>query len=69
MTQADEDDPLKDKYGDAQLVQSQQQTDRIWSSITACSTDKEGDVVGSHCCALMPPGTRIQPVPGIWLIL
>ena len=44
-TQAEEDDPLKDRYGDAQLVQSRQQTVRVWTGITACSPEEDGKEV------------------------
>jgi aspartyl-tRNA synthetase len=33
MTEADPEDPLKDKYGDVGLVQSQAVTGRVWTRV------------------------------------
>ncbi|KAL3148286.1 hypothetical protein ABBQ38_013752 [Trebouxia sp. C0009 RCD-2024] len=44
-TQPDENDPLKDQYGDAQLVQSQATTERKWTRVEALNKDLENQQV------------------------
>lgn len=38
-TQPDENDPLKEQYGDAQLVQSQTTTARTWTRVEALNKE------------------------------
>lgn len=42
LTQPDPNDPLKDRYGDAMLVQSQDKTERQWTTVSDLSPSLEG---------------------------
>ena len=42
-----EDDPLKHKYGDLPLIQSQKQTGRVWTEISKLDKALEGQTVRS----------------------
>lgn len=44
-TQPDENDPLKDKYGDAERIQSQQITKRRWTRVEALDKSLENQTV------------------------
>lgn len=44
-TQPDENDPLKDKYGDAERIQSQQITKRKWTRVEALDKSAENQTV------------------------
>ncbi|GAB4822582.1 hypothetical protein N2152v2_009628 [Parachlorella kessleri] len=44
-TQADPDDPLKDHYGDVELVQSQLVTDRKWTEVLQLTPELKGQQV------------------------
>ena len=46
-TQPDENDPLKEQYGDTQLVQSQTTTGRKWTRVEALNKDLENEQVHS----------------------
>ena len=48
MTQADPSDPLKDSYGDSDLIASREATQRVWSHIEACSPGSRGAKVGTR---------------------
>ena len=42
-----EDDPLQHKYGDLPLIQSQEQTGRVWTEICKLDKSLEGQTVSS----------------------
>ena len=46
-TQPDENDALKEQYGDAQLVQSQTTTERKWTRVETLNKDLEDQQVHS----------------------
>ena len=45
-TEADANDPLKEQYGDAELVQSQSITKRRWSRVESLNKDLKDAQVG-----------------------
>ena len=45
-TEADANDPLKDQYGDSELVQSQDSTKRKWSRVESLNKDSKDTQVG-----------------------
>lgn len=45
-TEADASDPLKDQYGDSELVQSQNITKRKWSRVESLNKDSKDAQVG-----------------------
>jgi hypothetical protein len=47
-TQADPEDPLKDHYGDTELVQSQAITDRKWTEVLQLTPELKGHKVGGQ---------------------
>ena len=46
MTQPDPEDPLKEMYGDAELVQSQSISGRTWTRVEDLTPDLKGQQVG-----------------------
>ncbi len=46
-TQADPDDPLKDHYGDTELVQSQLVTNRKWTDVLQLTPELKGQKVAA----------------------
>ncbi len=58
-TQPDADDPLKDKYGDMILVQSQGQSSRTWTQLSELSPAREGMVVGRGGAGGRCPGADL----------
>lgn len=48
-TEADANDPLKDQYGDSELVQSQNKTRRTWTRVDTLAKDSKDAQVGEHC--------------------
>lgn len=48
MTQPEEDDPLKDKYGDYIMVQSAGQSGRTWTNVGALSPELKDQTVSVH---------------------
>ncbi len=45
ITQPEADDPLADKYGDPPMVQSTEQTGRVWTKVEALTPELEGKTV------------------------
>lgn len=41
----DESDPLRDRYGDSEMVQSQAVTGRVWTDVAALTPDRAGQTV------------------------
>ncbi len=48
MTQAEEGDPLADKYGDAPRVQSSEITGRVWTDVLSLNPELKGQQVNQH---------------------
>lgn len=59
-TQPDENDPLKEQYGDAQLVQSQTRTARAWTRVEALNKELENAQVYSSMSLGASAGLNLQ---------
>ena len=61
-TQPDENDPLKEQYGDAQLVQSQTTTERKWTRVEALNKDLENQQVHSGLLIMSTRVSSLKPL-------
>lgn len=48
MTQPDPEDPLREQYGDYAMVQSREQSGRVWSKVESLNKDMSEQKVRQH---------------------
>ena len=53
-TAGEEDDPLASRYGDPELVQSQEQTGRVWTDVASLTPALAGQAVLVRARVLVP---------------